>query len=250
MIKKKSLTESKSASKPKKSSLSKAAKAPKSNLSVPGNKKRSVKKKSLIRKVTQLFRKKVIRKPKSTKVNFKISFSRKAQLQRASVLENDQLPLPYSYQKTMIVALVRDPLWLYAYWDFTKETWMWITQLFHENPNSKAAIRLHNLTQKSNRDFEISLDARQWYMEPGCPGDEIELELGIVDPNGNFYSIATSNRIRIPLNGPSSVIDPLWAPTHFDEFYRLAGGSSSNGSAAGSSFISASALLKPTKVSS
>lgn len=243
MIKKKPASKSKLAFKVKKVSARKNIES--SSIASP---KRSVKKKSIVEKITRFVRKKIIKKSKPLKL--RVSLTRRSKLKASPVLENDLAPLPFSYQKTMIVALVRDPLWLYAYWDFTAETWTWINQLLTANLGSKGVIRLHNLTQKSSKDFYINFDGRQWYLEPACPGAEIELELGVLDANGRFYSIATSNRIRMPLNGPSSVIDPLWMPIHFEEFYRLSGGSPESGSSIDSSSVVSNAFAKPVKVSS
>ena len=123
--------------------------------------------------------------------------------------------LPFSYNQTKLELLVRDPEWVYSYWDFSGETWRWVMKLLEEDPVSRAKLRIHNLSHQSFYDLDVYLEAKNWYVNLGFPDASFEAELGLLDSKGRFYSIVKSNRIRTPRNGPSAVIDPNWDPSEF-----------------------------------
>lgn len=132
--------------------------------------------------------------------------------------------LPFSYNQTRLALLVRDTHWAYCYWDFSAETWGWMQSVFHRDRSARSVLRIHNLDAKSHFDINVSLEAKNWYVDIGQPDAVFEAELGILDKSGKFHRIAKSNRIRTPRNGPSSRIDPLWNADDFDELYKLSGG--------------------------
>ena len=132
--------------------------------------------------------------------------------------------LPFSYNETKLVLLVRDPLWGYSYWDFSADTWAWIQDLYQRDPGTRAKLRIHNLSQGGFFDIDVNLDAKNWYLCLDRPNTEFEAELGLLGSDGTFHMIARSNRIRTPRNKPSEIIDPEWEPKHFEEIYRLSGG--------------------------
>ncbi len=132
--------------------------------------------------------------------------------------------LPFSYNETKLVLLVRDPEWAYSYWDFSIDTWRWIERFFQSDPKSRAILRIHNLDQNSFQDLDIDLISKNWYIRLGVPDTSFEVELGLIDSKGKFHLIAKSNRIRTPRNSPSSKIDPHWDARDFDEIYQLSGG--------------------------
>lgn len=132
--------------------------------------------------------------------------------------------LPFSYNKTELVLLVRDPEWAYAYWDFSSETWNWLQSVFSSKPGSSAKLRIHNLSAGNYFDIDVHLEGKHWYVCLGLDNTEFQAELGLLDRGGNFHLIARSNRVKTPRSKPSEIIDPNWIPEHFDELYRLSGG--------------------------
>lgn len=133
-------------------------------------------------------------------------------------------PLPFSYNETRLVLLVRDPHWAYGYWDFSTETWNWIQDLRHRKTGIRSVLRVKNLDENSAFDIDVQLETKNWYLNLGLPNVAFEAELGMIDASGKFYLIARSNRIRLPSNGPSRVTDSQWPPERLDEIYRLSGG--------------------------
>ena len=154
----------------------------------------------------------------------------------------DHAPLPFSYNRTLIVLLPRDPEWAYTYWDFSAETWNWIQSFLSHDKKAFSVLRIHNLDQNRHYDLQIDLEAKSWYLELGAPDHSFEVELGIIDADGKFHTIVRSNRIRTPRKDPSGKIDPAWVSEDFDEMLRLSGGPGSGLSSA--SFFSSSVRKK------
>jgi uncharacterized protein len=134
--------------------------------------------------------------------------------------------LPFSYNQTKLEALVRDPFWVFVYWDFSSETWNWLVDFRQKDHAAKAKLRVHNLDSKSYYDLDAYLEAKNWYIHLGLPDTVFEIELGLLDSKARFHGIAKSGSFKTPRNGPSKVVDPEWsAPqSEMDEIYRLSGG--------------------------
>ncbi len=196
--------------------------------------------------------KKAVRKPlskpasarkKNSSLKKKIS-SRKTvkalagkKLKKVSSSPQDLRDLPFSYNKTRLALLVRDPYWGYVYWDFSEKTWNWIQDFFRKDPGTQVKLRVHNLTDRTFMDVDVQLEAQSWYLCFGLDNREFETELGLMDSKGRFHSIVKSNRMRTPRSQPSEKIDPNWDPANFDELYRLSGGGQAGGTSAFFSYV-------------
>lgn len=132
--------------------------------------------------------------------------------------------LPFSYNQTLLVLLVRDPYWAYGYWDFSAQTWDWIQDFFRTEPRIRVILRIHDLDRGGYDDLDVQLEAKNWYLHLARPNTSFEAELGLLDSHGKFHLIAKSNRIRTPRDTPSDVIDPHWGASEFNELYKLSGG--------------------------
>ena len=154
-------------------------------------------------------------------------------VEEAEVLKD----LPFSYNETKLVLMVRDPYWAYSYWDFAGDTWNWAQKKLSEDSSLKPILRIQNLDQKSNYDLLISLEAKNWYIHLGVPDNRYVAELGIGDGRSRFYLIARSNEVRTPRDTPSEEIDSEWSDRDFDEIYRLSGGGKPGLSSPGSLFF-------------
>lgn len=177
------------------------------------------------KKVTAPTRAKVSRKSPAVRKK-KPGLPAKTLTKKSKALPPEFLDLPYSYNETKLVLLVRDPFWAFAYWDFSQNAWDWIQQLFRKDPGAKAKLRVHNLDMNQHYDLEVRFESHKWYLDLGNPDQSFEAELGVLDSQGKFHSIVRSNRIRTPRNSPSSVIDPEWALSEqdFERLYKLSGG--------------------------
>lgn len=141
--------------------------------------------------------------------------------------------LPSSYNKTKIVLMVRDPYWVYSYWDVSGDTYQWIEGIRRDAQGKiRTVLRVYDVTDinfngfNAHRYYDIDchLDAKNWYIDLGTPDRSYVVDLGLIDGNGKFYLIARSNVIRTPRDGPSDIIDEAWMAADFDEIYALSGG--------------------------
>lgn len=146
--------------------------------------------------------------------------------------------LPFSYNQTRLELLVRDPFWAFAFWDFSGDTWNWMVAFREQDHAAQPKLRIHNLNDGTSNDLNVYLEAKNWYLELGHPDCAYEVELGFLDSHGKFHTIARSNRIRSPRNGPSSRIDPEWPLSDFEllAFYGRAGFGADCSSGSSSSF--------------
>ncbi len=151
--------------------------------------------------------------------------------------------LPFSYNQTRLVLLVRDPEWAYVYWDFSGSTWNWIQDFFKKDPGSRVKLRVYDLTENRHFDVDVELEAKSWYLCLAKDNHEFETELGLMDSNGRFHGFVRSNRMRTPRAKPSDKIDPDWDPRDFEELYRLSGGGLTS---SGSSGLFSPAKKRPT----
>ncbi|MGB9887707.1 MAG: DUF4912 domain-containing protein [Moorellales bacterium] len=130
--------------------------------------------------------------------------------------------LPSGYGREEIVALVKDPYWLHAYWEVTAAKQQEFSQMFGPETweKSQPVIRVYDVTEAPGphagaapyQDVEINDHANNWYLYLGRPEHSFYLELGRRLPDGRFLALARSNVVTLPSNAPSALIDPLWPP--------------------------------------
>ncbi len=128
-----------------------------------------------------------------------------------------ELPLGYGHDK--IVLLVRDPWWLYSYWEVANETWEKLKRYLKDKFfGAKVVLRVYDVSsvnfngQNAHRHFdvEISYGANSWYLDTGAPGRSWCVDLGLRLSGGEFITIVRSNTVTTPLDGPSWITDEEW----------------------------------------
>jgi len=127
--------------------------------------------------------------------------------------------LPKEYGDTKIVALIKDPLWIHAYWEVSPSKKEDLQNILGDSfHNLGYTLRIYDVTRidfngdNSNSYFDISVghDARSWYVNVGNPGSDYIIDLGIMTPEGQFILIARSNKVTTPRNSVSNNIDEQW----------------------------------------
>lgn len=125
-----------------------------------------------------------------------------------------EYPLPWSYGQTRLVLLVRDPYWLYSYWEVTGEA-----QALAEDAVGREAwrearpvLRVYDATAGSHYDVGVDEMARNWHLNVGQPDRTWYAELGRITATGRFVMLARSNTVHTPRDGQSDVIDWRWPP--------------------------------------
>ncbi len=132
-----------------------------------------------------------------------------------------QMPqdLPGGYGKDKITAQVRDPWWLYCYWEVTVNTWnKLINKLKELFFSAKRVLRVYDVShinfdgKNAHRyfDVEVTQEASSWYLDTGGPGRSWVVDYGLKLSNGEFITIVRSNVVTTPIDGPSWITDEEW----------------------------------------
>jgi hypothetical protein len=142
----------------------------------------------------------------------------------------DQYTIPSGYGDHHIVLMVRDPFWLFAYWEIQPEIERGIRgQLLPEEiPGLQTVLRVQDVTnldfpaQPAHRAFDISLSglARNWHIHTEAPGRSFIVDIGLLTAAGRFLLLARSNRVTTPRNAPSDITDESWFTADAD-YWKL-----------------------------
>jgi len=152
---------------------------------------------------------------------------------------DDRIPSRYGDNK--LVLLVRDPWWIFAYWEIDPRRQEELTRQMERSghKSKKTVLRVYDVTRsglpKFNSFFDIELNfyADNWYIDVGIPDREWVAEIGYRADDGRFYVLARSNSVRTPAFGLSDVLDEEWMLPE-DIYYRIIGRTLGAGSQEGS----------------
>lgn len=142
-----------------------------------------------------------------------------------------EMELPFSYNQTRVVLMVRDPYWLYSYWDFSGETYHGLANLFGSWQNVPLTMRIYEVAPTAESGvqllYDIPLDqnARSWYIHASGPNRSFVVDLGYLHPYEGFVVLCRSNVVTTPRDSISDIIDEEWMiiEEDFRRLYRLAG---------------------------
>lgn len=124
--------------------------------------------------------------------------------------------LPFSYDETKIVLLPRDPKWAFCYWDFSKKDY---ELLRTEYKGRRMILRVIKADGGVVFDTEVNAFAKNWYIKVPFSGAKYYVKLGILDKEGRFKVLASSNTVEIPRYGISKEIDTQWMEVK--EYYEI-----------------------------
>ena len=129
------------------------------------------------------------------------------------------MDLPEKYDKDIIVLQVRDPWWLHTYWEARDATYRKLkSELGGAFDSAKKALRVYDVSYinfngtNAHRFFDIELtrEANSWYIDTGGPGRSWCVDFGLKLSDGRFITIARSNIVNTPPEGPSWITDEEW----------------------------------------
>ncbi len=138
--------------------------------------------------------------------------------------------------KDRIVCMVRDPYWLHAYWELTRQVVQRaeaaLGQYWH---GSKPILRLVDVTpcehrstvEDAVRDIEIHGGCNNWYIEAPNPPRSYRVDIGYLASNGQLFTLGRSNIVTTPRPGMSDAIDANWADLNVEKaskIYAMSGG--------------------------
>jgi len=142
--------------------------------------------------------------------------------------------LPPSYGDTKLIALVRDPEWVFAYWEISDTTRAEFN-IPKGKHNKEMAFRVYDATgiqfdgtnAVSWFDVPINDYAVSWYLKLPESGRTYIIDLGVYSDDGIFRTIARSNPVMLPPTGVSPYTDEEWMHITEEtsaELFRISGG--------------------------
>lgn len=136
--------------------------------------------------------------------------------------------LPNQYGDNLIYLQIRDPYWIYAYWEIQKDhDDRMLGLLGGDRAYVKSVLKVYDVTESEDKPayFYIELQgmADHWFINVGA-NRAYFVEIGLLHRDGRFVALARSNRIVTPRDGMSDIIDEQWMGIDFDKLYALSGG--------------------------
>ena len=139
------------------------------------------------------------------------------------------------YGEDRIAAMVRDPYWIFAYWEVTPPGLEQARRrLDGEGASANLALRVYDVSgieftgknANSSFDIEVGGDTDNWYVNTGCPGRSYCVDIGLLGPEGLFMTIARSECVSTPRATASDKVDDRWMSPEgeFEQVYALSGG--------------------------
>lgn len=138
----------------------------------------------------------------------------------------ETLDIPAGYDIDRILAMVRDPRWIFTYWEVADSTYRELERRFGGDwPKCRMILRVHDLNRGAHSDITVTGGARNWYIQVE-PEGRYQIALGLVTPDGEFYEIILSNIVETPRVSVSDIIDDRWmVPDElFDLIFSASGG--------------------------
>ncbi len=104
--------------------------------------------------------------------------------------------IPFEYGHNRIILLVVDPKFAFIYWEARPEK-------MHEaiarvGQNAKLTLRFHDMRNGAFWDTSIYERVGNWYLKLHTPNQQLFVELGMKNENGDFFVIARSNTMHMP----------------------------------------------------
>ncbi|CCQ89567.1 hypothetical protein NITGR_130033 [Nitrospina gracilis 3/211] len=138
-----------------------------------------------------------------------------------------RMDLPAGYGDHRLVMMVRDPYWVYCYWElqpqYIEEA---LSRLGRQAHEVRWVIRIHSQGGQAGTDHfdtEIDTRARSWYIHLAPPGATFTAEIGIRDSDGRYAAVARSNSVTLPMDRPSSNMDEQWMLSDEELHHHYAG---------------------------
>ncbi|MCB2154136.1 DUF4912 domain-containing protein [bacterium] len=145
-----------------------------------------------------------------------------------------EVELPFEYGETKISVLVRDPEWIYVFWEISNATRAELG-LQRGRHNRPLLLRLYDVTgvdfsgnnAVSTLDVPVNDYTSSWYVRVPRAGRRLVVDLGTITEEGTFQTITRSQGVDIPEPRISEEEDSVWAPQSGDvyrQILKLSGG--------------------------
>jgi hypothetical protein len=123
----------------------------------------------------------------------------------ARVFEEERFLFPETYGVDRVRLLVKDPEWLFAYWDVSPQSVSTLRRELGERGLALTRLTLR-ITDPGHGGTSIILlpyGARAWYVHADKASRSYRALLGWTLPSGVFRTLAESNLVSTPRTGPS-----------------------------------------------
>ena len=121
------------------------------------------------------------------------------------LFEEDRFLFPETYGVNRVRLLVRDPEWIFAYWDVNPAAMKDLARSLGERglALSRLTLRVQDPVSGGSSDILLPPGARWWYIRTDSARRSYRAELGVTLPSGEFRRLAESNTVVTPRVGPS-----------------------------------------------
>jgi hypothetical protein len=121
------------------------------------------------------------------------------------LFEEDRFLFPETYGVNRVRLLVRDPEWIFAYWDVDPSALKDLARSLGERglALSRLTLRVQDPVSGGSSDILLPPGARWWYIRTDTARRSYRAELGVTLPSGEFRRLAESNSVVTPRVGPS-----------------------------------------------
>lgn len=131
---------------------------------------------------------------------------------------DEEFSYPDTYGESMIALMVKDPYWLFAYWQFAPDIRDHLEAIVGPCglDACRLVLRVYDVTDAEPEnshgyhDVDVARGARDWYINVMRVEREYCVDIGLLRPDGSFIVIARSNRVTLPPVGPSDAVDEEW----------------------------------------
>jgi len=140
----------------------------------------------------------------------------------------NEYQVPEKYGVNELVLQVKNPQTAHLYWEYTQDKINEIIAQSGINDINEAtlSLRVYNETAGSEYDVEIGLENDSWWLNGLETTNSYFVKLGVIDADGNFYSMLESNKVTMPANKISDRLDEEWMTVQetMEQLYLLSGG--------------------------
>jgi hypothetical protein len=143
----------------------------------------------------------------------------------------NQYQIPSSYGEDRLMLQVKNPKTAHLYWEYRLEKIYKICRQagYKGLEDAPLILRVYNLSLGSDYnvyyDINITADNNRWYLNDLAPANTYEVKLGVLDKFGNIHPVLESNRVSMPNNKISDILDEEWMTVKetMDIIYLLSG---------------------------
>ncbi len=131
--------------------------------------------------------------------------------------------LPKGYGLDRLTLMVRDPHWLYCYWELSPVVYSEARAEF--SGPSWTVLRVHLLDEADaivdGWEYGVGPDSTSWYVNTARPGARFRAELGLRDAGGQYRRLVASNTVAAPHDAPSERWDEEWVGLSRESWEKL-----------------------------